>query len=328
MSGSLLAFCVPGGKRSLLFQRSTVVLGGAILGVVLCLLHNHHVSGQFTQASAQVKLHWSAVAGHSILQPLGLLASVVFPGLPDVEHFGRPIKLVFAISALVLGTALLRGWRTRREQTAGVTLMVGSALTLAAYVLFYRHNSEALQTWYAANLLVPAALLLAAVGHQLLRSHAKWLAPVVASAYLAHGATHLFDVSYPQQAGLLKGAQYLNTHPMADRYGAWNAGILGYFTQKPVTNLDGLTNDAAGPHIKANTLLDYIVAERIHYIIDHEVMLSSAAFRRRGGYDDERALRCIRPLLRVDGDAVTWGSSHLALFEVSQACLAQRVAAP
>ena len=64
------------------------------------------------------------------------------------------------------------------------TLMVGTALTLAAYVLFYSHNSEALQIWYAANLLVPVALLLAAVGHQLLRGHARWLAPVVASAYL------------------------------------------------------------------------------------------------------------------------------------------------
>jgi len=323
-----VAFCIPGGKRSLLFQRSAVVLGGTVLGVILCVLHNHHVSGQITQASAQVKLHWSAMAGHSILQPLGLLASVVFPGLPDVEHFGRPIKLIFAITAFVLGAALLKGWRARREHATGVTLMVGTALTLAAYVLFYSHNSEALQIWYAANLLVPVALLLAAVGHQLLRGHARWLAPVVASAYLLQGATHLFAVSYPQQAGLLKGAQYLNAHPVADRYGAWNAGILGYFIQKPVTNLDGLTNDAAGPHIQANTLLDYIVSERIHYIIDHEVMLSSAAFRRRGGYDDERALRCIRPLLRVDGDAATWGSSHLALFEVSHACLTQRSTTP
>lgn len=323
-----VAFCVPGGKRSLLLQRSAVVLAGAVLGVILCLLHNHHVSGQFTQASAQVKLHWSAVAGHSILQPLGLLASVIFPGLPDVEHFGRPIKLVMAATAIVLGAALLRGWRARRDQATGVTLMFGAALTLAGYVLFYRHNSEALQTWYAANLLVPAALLLAAVGHQWLRGQAQWLAPVIASAYLVHGATHLFAVSYPQQAGLLKGAQYLNAHPMADHYGAWNAGILGYFIQRPVTNLDGLTNDAAGPHIKANTLLDYIVSERIHYIIDHEVMLSSAAFRRRGGYDDVRAQRCIRPLFRVDGDAVTWGSSHLAVFEVSHECLAQRSTTP
>lgn len=325
---TVVAFCVRSPERNNLFMRSAVVLSGAVLGVILCLLHNHEVSGQFTQASAQVKLHWSAMAGHSILQPLGLLASVIFPGLPDVERFGHPIKLIILASGVVLSAALFKAWRARHENPTGAALMAGAAFTLAAYVLFYRHNSEALQIWYAANLLVPSSLLLAAMGHHLLRDRAKWLAPLVAAAYLLHGVTHLFAVPYPQQAGLLKGAQYLNAHPVAERYGAWNAGILGYFIHQPVVNLDGLTNDTAGPHIKSNTLLDYIVSERIHYIIDHEVMLQSPAFRRRGGYDDERTLRCIRPLLRVDGDAATWGTSHLALFQISHDCLSRPAPSP
>src|SRR5690606_2026508 len=59
--------------------RSFTILSGAIIGVFVVLIQNYFISGQLAQASAQTKLFWSSVAGHSIYAPLQLVLSISLP---------------------------------------------------------------------------------------------------------------------------------------------------------------------------------------------------------------------------------------------------------
>jgi len=64
---------------------------------------------------------------------------------------------------------------------------------------------------------------------------------------------------------------WINEHiPMTARIGAWNAGQLGYFSDRTVVNLDGLANDRAFlSHLKSGApLLDYLKEEDIKYLVD------------------------------------------------------------
>ena len=54
------------------------------------------------------------------------------------------------------------------------------------------------------------------------------------------------------------------------RIGAFNAGLLGYFSERTVVNLDGVVNADAYHALREDWLMDYIVSKRIGYLVDTE----------------------------------------------------------
>jgi len=61
--------------------------------------------------------------------------------------------------------------------------------------------------------------------------------------------------------------------PADARIGAWNAGQIGYFSQRTVVNLDGLAND--GEYLEVlehGSLADYLRRERITYLVDNDAI--------------------------------------------------------
>ena len=81
--------------------------------------------------------------------------------------------------------------------------------------------------------------------------------------------------------------------------GSWNAGILSYFSNKKVVNLDGLANDSVYNFIINNNLFDYIKKERINYIADYDFMFKDNN-KKRGGYLDKRFDQCINKIVQID----------------------------
>ena len=61
-----------------------------------------------------------------------------------------------------------------------------------------------------------------------------------------------------------------NLEPGA-RLGAFNSGELGYYSRRPVTNLDGLINSFAYREYRrrGGTVADYLVGEGIDYFVDY-----------------------------------------------------------
>lgn len=83
------------------------------------------------------------------------------------------------------------------------------------------------------------------------------------------------------------------TEPGA-RIGVFNSGAIGYFSDRHIVNLDGKVNPQALAALRAGAICDYIEAEGLEYVIDHEWIL------RHFLLDGPAAPRCIH-FARVDG---------------------------
>ncbi|MCP4609843.1 MAG: hypothetical protein GY845_14135 [Planctomycetes bacterium] len=68
-------------------------------------------------------------------------------------------------------------------------------------------------------------------------------------------------------------ATWINENlPMDVQIGAWNAGVLGYFCDRTVVNLDGLVNDREFlRHLESNvSIREYLRQEKITYLVDKD----------------------------------------------------------
>mgnify|MGYP003576625863 CR=1 FL=1 len=307
-------------QKNALLTRSALVLTGAIVGVLIVLAQTYAISGEFAQASAQTKLHWSAVQGHTIRVPILLFGPIVFPFFDQtfllLDAAGREIKLfallAAAVAFLFVLVRLYGGLKTASD-TVPPLLWTGCALTIVGYIAFYRHNSAALQLWYSCNVLVPIAICLSGALLFVFRRHAAGAAIAGLALYAYVGLSNVFAVTWPGQAGMMQAGVFLRDQDAGFKYAAWNAGIISYFSQKPVVNIDGLANDDVLPFITSNTLLDYIKSQNIHYLLDYQGMVTDRYRRARGGYDDPRTDSCLRPGREV--------VDYLKVIQVTPGCL-------
>jgi hypothetical protein len=60
------------------------------------------------------------------------------------------------------------------------------------------------------------------------------------------------------------------THAADARIGVFNSGAIGYFSDRHILNLDGKVNPAAFAALRAGRLPEYVEAQRLDYVIDHE----------------------------------------------------------
>ena len=52
------------------------------------------------------------------------------------------------------------------------------------------------------------------------------------------------------------------------RIGSYNAGIIGYFSERTVINLDGVVNEDAYRARRAGKTLEYVCGKQIDYVVD------------------------------------------------------------
>ena len=70
-------------------------------------------------------------------------------------------------------------------------------------------------------------------------------------------------------------APWLSTHTPADaRVGAFNGGLISYFSDRTTVNLDGVMNDNAIAASRAARFAIYIDAQRIDYLADNELAIA------------------------------------------------------
>jgi len=80
---------------------------------------------------------------------------------------------------------------------------------------------------------------------------------------------------WPYQDEMLKAAYKIqNKLPKQAVIGSWNAGIIGYFSDRIVVNLDGLVNSDIREIVTKHNkkLSQYIIDKDIQYISDYNLM--------------------------------------------------------
>jgi hypothetical protein len=293
---------------------AAIGFAGALSGLGVILTHCWLVSGHLFQASAQTKFFWSSLNGHSIVAPLLLLAASIVYKLPYATTLMYPLLAALAIVAVA---ALAHVWRTRAP---GAPVLTG-VLAVVGYVVLYSRDSRALQIWYVASFATPLTLIAAPAAAALaarFRAFAVVLVGVAAAGILALSVRPL----WANQKGLKDAGEFLAARPELAPVGAWNAGSIGYFAGRPVTNLDGLVNDDILPYARSGTLADYVRKRQLAYIVDYGAMLGKD-LSLRGGYADGLLASCLKPQMQIDAARPEqhWQDSALTLYKVDVSCL-------
>lgn len=309
-------------------KRSVLVLFGAILGVLVVILQNFMISGQFAQTSARVKFYWSSLVGHSFLSPIDLLLRIVFP-----FQIALSKTLIYATLgiAIVLGVYCALIWfkaEDRRKYFPRSLLFFSGLICIIGYIIFYKYNCLGLHIWYSASFIVPMGIVLAGIGRLVFGEKVLIPGLLLLSYFSFTSVSRTFERNWPHQIGMMNAGIFLKSNFPKDTHAAWNAGIISYFSGLPVVNLDGLANDEVFPYIKKNTLLDYLKLKKIHYIADYETMFEDIILRIRGGYNDNAFLKCVRPIRNIDGGAKGWQNRPLKLYAVDLNCAETASVAP
>lgn len=94
---------------------------------------------------------------------------------------------------------------------------------------------------------------------------------------LAPGDGTRWGTRTPHRVTQLEGARWIRANlPPETRLGAFNAGILSYFSRRTVVNLDGAVNADAYRARRAGRMMDYILARQLDYLVDWRGYLALA----------------------------------------------------
>lgn len=267
---------------------SLSALLGGVAGLAIVVAHTFWLSGELAPASAQVKSYWAQVDGVTITHGYKILLALAFPVL-GFDGGAQQSLYGLSLIATLLGVSLHAAF-THRARKIAFSVFTSAVTVIICYLLFYMHNG-ALQIWYAVNFLIPLSMLFgiatSAIGYR-----RTLLASLVVLMLSGYSLFLSLNAPWPWQGSMLRAGLYLRDHPIGGVVGAWNAGIVRYFSEAPIINLDGLVNDDILIYVKNDRLSDYVVGRQINYIMDFPVMLSNM-FSKSHGYSDGKLAACL-----------------------------------
>jgi hypothetical protein len=218
----------------------------------------------------------------------------------------------------VAGVALV--WSREGRQALLGRAAIAALLVVFGYTLVYMFNGS-VQYWYAANYFAAVAVLLSMLFARL-PERLSALGPAAVAVWLAGAAYQYAHPPWTWAPAMVEAGRALKASPALSPVGSWNAGIISFFAERPVINLDGLVNDAVHPHITGGTLARFVDEADIRYLADFADIFSDAGGR-RGGYADGRLRACVRPL-RTFRPERAFADTPLTLYDVDQSCLEAR----
>ena len=256
--------------RSIRGLRATIPVLSAFLGILVLLAYNQLVFGGLLPVSAASKRAWSQArweqeGGYSLVENLR--------GALEIRAFNDELLIALTICVQFV----LVYWFARRSRSREEWLLL--AFLVGAFSLAVGHLAKFAQTvltvhpywggysWY----FVPAYLIKALfvpiscyVGIHLTRHFVGprsrgWTYLLILGLIIAAGALLLVKADFLRpfryvdaasessrrewEMTSYMGTQIINlTLPEGSTVGSWDAGVIGYFSDFPVVNLDGLVN--------------------------------------------------------------------------------------
>ena len=123
------------------------------------------------------------------------------------------------------------------------------------------------------------------------------------------------------QKGMLNAGLRLSKIELDYPIASWNAGIISYFSNKNVINIDGLVNNEILKHLKSGTLLQYLNNKNIKYIADYNLMFESNRLAEQGGYWNGKLKKCVIKMEKLDGENTGWNNTSLYLYKIKDSCI-------
>jgi hypothetical protein len=278
---------------------SASVLLGSVMGLFGTVLHTHAVSGHWFQSSARQKMFWSHVQGNSFRPAFGIIRSIFDPfALVRTPHRSAWLsahivdRLGTTISLVMLALIVWALINTIRQIATGFKLGILGALlaTCAGYVVFYRFDSGSIQGWYIANFLVPLGILVGAAGVQVFRASVVLRGVMI--FFMIAAVSVSLDPIWPNQEPTYRAGMYLRAHPEVAPVAAFNAGMMGFYADRGLINVDGLVNDSILPYTQRGELIQYFAKRHIGYLVDSPQMFFPQ-MASRGGYGDGALEKCV-----------------------------------
>jgi hypothetical protein len=158
-----------------------------------------------------------------------------------------------------------------------------------AMLLVDKVGVRLMHDWYRSPTLLLNVVLVAALLPRRTRLARPLVLALVALVLYRVGQRALPAAREPLSA-VVEAADRLRALPAGQRIGSWNAGALGYLSDRGVVGLDGLVNDAAFYRevVVPGRIASYLERERIHWLADVTFDDGSLAPLRRYG-EAERA---------------------------------------
>lgn len=334
------------GMKHKITRKSLLLLFGSFLCFVYLLLHSYFETGSFVQGSAQIKFYYSSVAGHSFKTPILLFLDGLIPDILMPDKLGSEInsKLLnssllnlYSITIIILAilvvlfvrqphkTIFTQNYKVTSEKPRSEHVALTTFAMLSTCLLFgvYSLNSQGMQIWYTANFLTQISIIWS-VFVSFISLRKKYLGTTLASIMFlistCDGAVSVNSPIWPHAAGMREAGLKIKDNPKTI-FGSWNSGMIAYFSDQTVINLDGLVNNTVIPFIKDQNLSSYILLEKIQYLVDYEVMLVNPGYQFRGGFSNGLVNKCTTKVERLDEDKPAFQNSNLYLFAVDAKCL-------
>lgn len=284
---ALAALSLPPALGAALYVATSLDMAGTLLplsGTVKAWYGSMFFAGIDPLPAAIARLGmWLKIMALTAAGPLPPSLLPIGPG-ETLHPLSEPAHLAFALlPALLLALAGL-GARTGTPDLRGpfrlaFVLLAAGGIHAGIMVLVLADFAHVTGHYYGWMTVV-WLLLLGTLGARLAASRPG--AGVLATLCLALGSLHAAGIWNRHEAvetaadnhaaARLRLAAWMNANlPPGAVIGAWNAGLLGYVSERPVVNLDGLANDTAFLDVlKGGTPIEaYLRQEGIAYLVDH-----------------------------------------------------------
>ncbi len=273
---------------------------GSILGEAFLSGRNYFLSKEIVQMSVQIKRKWSDILGNpielSVLQFFKFTSPFEFPTLGLTA-----LKMLIAFLALFLLACISTLWKNRdsyflQEGEAFCLLYVLVSIPLLTF--FFQYNAGSLQPWYAVTY-IPTLICTVGSMYTILAKNALlnlWFFSLLIFLLLSSLFGPGMQGQFKSHEIMYQAAIALRDENPNERIGAWNAGILKYFSSQQIVNLDGLMNDSAAKYILSDTLYDYISKNEIERLIDFSGTISNPKSEKKYGLIKGEISRCFRPI--------------------------------
>lgn len=265
--------------------RSALALSLPVIGcATLYFLSNRFFFGVWIPISALVKAHWVRERSAGFLRGLNPFPEGPWLLRASMERLDRPWWLSWvqadAVAWCLVAAALALAWGHRRSlivafRRAGAAFPVLSALLVLS---IHAWAVGTLEPWQRVPVLLAAAVALALVLHRRPRlTRLALVACVTATAArvplsIWHAQRCPGNATQAAVLHVLAAADWLGhqTGP-EERVGSWSsAGMLAYFSHRPVVSLDGLVNDVTffRTVVQERRLEEYLRRERISLLAE------------------------------------------------------------
>lgn len=290
-----------------IFSRIDYALYIAVLGMVIFFLDHHRWSRSWYVAAflpgGALLAVWAAASMHvfgAIIPQSGFAFSEVNRALFFYKErswftvvawcfyqWARSLFLAAQTSGVSVGLWVILGVylislivrRIRRIHISPVMWLVGSmVVAFIGYTFLQGAVRWSGREWYftLGTFLFPlsSCFLISRLPMHRLKVRVFLVALLILSVGSFLLTNPLSGARYIHQQEILDAAYFLRDHlPHDTRIGMFNAGVLGFYAQQQVVNLDGVVNTSAYRALHQHAMKDYLKKEGIQYVLDYQIAI-------------------------------------------------------